>query len=502
MRAWSMLVLAAVCCGAVAAQDGSPAGTPPGPAAEEPKEPPAWRIPDKDARKLQELMAEYLGGPARDRAEVLRKIERVIEKPIDGHSMLEDVAALVVMANRARGFNAKLKRGQVQEVPVGPEVHGFPNTGTVKYWLYVPKEYPGDHLWPLLLCIPDQKKHGDGRKHVEDWVSKSPSVAQSFVVVAPQAHAKGAEWTSPDSLARAMISLRHVAGTFGVEPKDAGPATDSLRIFLEGEDEAAVIAARFPEMFAGAILRGADGRAGPKPNVAASGQLSGVPAFCVIDPKSKAQREFSQRIHAKNTASVVVEDDSLSGDPAAIGQWMEKLPARPPEPREISYSIHDGSFQRHYWINVLDFDASVDPAASFAATADRAKNEVRIEVEGVGRFELFLSDALVDLNKPVRIVISEGDKDLAFFATKDGSDTLIRDLGTMLGELLDSNHPWRVYSVKLLVDVRELRERAAAAEAAPPADGGKPAEDAGKPAGEGGNPPGEGSKPASTEASE
>ncbi len=500
MRAWSMLVLAAVFSGAVVAQDGTPAGAPPGPAPEEPKEPPAWRIPDKDARKLQDLFAEYLGGPAKERAEVLKKIERAIEKPIDGHSMLEDVAALVSMANRARGFNAKVKKGQVQEVPVGPEVHGFPNTGTVKYWLYVPKEYPGDRLWPLLVCIPDQKKHGDGKKYAEEWVSKSPSVAQSFVVVVPQAHAKGAEWTSPESLARAMISLRHAAGTFGVEPKDGGPATDSLRIFLEGADEASIIVARFPEVFAGAILRGADGRAGAKPNVAAAGQLSGVPAFCVIDPKSKAQREFAQRIHAKNAASAVVEDGSLVGDPAAIGQWMEKLPARPPQPREIAYSVHDGSFQRHYWINVIDFDASVDPAASFTATADRAKNEVRIDVDGIGRFELFLSDALVDLNRPVRIVISEADKEFAFFATKDGFDTLTRDVGTMLGELLDSNHAWRVYPVKLLVDVRELRERAAAAEAAPPAEGGKPAGDAGKPA-DGGSPAGEGGKPASNEAS-
>lgn len=495
MRAsWKLFLVAAI-APAVRAQEGAGDPTPPpAPAAEEPKEPPVWKMSEKDARNLEKLLSEFLGGPAKERAEILVKIEKLVERPVGGHSALEDVESLVGIANRAGALHAKLKKGQTQEMSVAPEAHGFPGTGTVKYWLYVPKDYSGDRLWPLLFCIPDQKKHGDGKRYVEDWVAKSPKVAQSFLVVVPQPHQKGAEWTSPDSLARAMITLRHAAGSFGVGDKDAGPATDYLRIFLDGEDEASVIAARFSEVFAGAVLRGADGRASSKPNVAAAGQLSGMAAYCVIDPNRKSQREFAQLVSAKNGASIVEADAALVGNPVAIGEWMEKLPPRPSHPREISYSVHDGSFQRHYWINVLDFDASVEPAASFAAKADRAKNEVLIDVDGIGRFELFLSDALVDLSRPVRIVVAEEDKELPFFPTKDGFDTLARDLGTMLRELLDSNHPWRVYTVKLVVDVGELRARAAAAEAAPPADGGgKPAGDAGKQAGEAG-------KPQSTEA--
>jgi len=485
MRAWWMLMLTAGFAAVVAAQDGKPPEAQP--AENAPEEPPAWKIPDKDLRKLEVPLTEFLVGDSADRAERMKKIEKAVEKPVDGHSMLEDVAALVSIANHARSFYPKLKKGQVQEMPVGPDTHGFPNIGTVKYWLWVPKDYRDDHLWPLLFCLPDQKKHGDGKQYIEDWIQKSPAVAESFLVAVPEPHAKGAEWTSPNSLARAMITLRHVAGTFGVDKKDAGPATDYLRIFIDGEDEASVIAARFPELFAGAVLRGADGRTGMRPNVAAAGQLSGMPAFCVIDPKSKAQRDLAKKIIDTNPASVVVEDPGLEGNPTAIGIWMEKLEPRVPQPREISYTVHDGSFQRHHWISVLDFDASIDPPASFKATADRAKNDVTIEVEGISRFELFLSDALVDLSRPLRIVVVDEGKELPFFATEDGRDTLTRDLNTMLGELLDSNHPWRIYPVKLLVDVRELRERAAAA--APPAEEGAPsAEGAGKPAGDAAKP--------------
>lgn len=482
MRAWWTFLLAAVLAEAVAAQEGNPPETPPAPAAEEPKEPPPWKAPKAEARKLEDLVSQYLSGPAKERAEVLKKIDKFLERPVDGHSPLEDVEALVGIANRARASNAKLKKGQIVEQGVGPDVHGFPNIGTVKYWLYVPKEYPGDHLWPLLFSIPDQKKHGDGKKYIEGWIANSPS-AQQFLIAVPQPHAKGVAWTTPESLARAMISLRHAAGTYGVDAKDAGPATDYLRVFIEGEDEASVIAARFADTFAGAILRGADGRAGAKPNVAAEGQLSGMPAFCIINPKNRTQREFAERLLAKNPAGVMIEDETLAGNPTAIGLWMEKLPPRAPQPREIAYSVHDGSFQRHHWINVLEFDASVEPAASFTATADRAKNDIVIEVEGISRFEIFLSDAIVDLNRPVRIAVLEDGKELPFFATKDGRDTVARDLGTMLDELLDSNHPWRVYTAKLVVDVRDLRERAAAQAPPPDEGGGGAAGDVAKPAG-------------------
>jgi hypothetical protein len=490
MRAWWTLLLTAVLAAGVAAQDGNPPpDQPEAKPAEEPKEPPAWKIPEKDIRRIEVPLAEFLTGDPKDRAELLKKIEKAVEKPVDGHSMLEDVVGLVAVANRARGFNPKLKKGQVQELSVGPEVHGFPATGTVKYWLYVPKEYRDDQLWPLLFCVPDQKKYGDGKKYIEDWTAKSPKVAESFLVVVPQPHAKGAEWTTPASLGRAMISLRHAAGTYGVDRKDAGPAADYLRIFIDGEDEAAVIAARFAEVFAGAVLRGSDGRAGVV-SIAAEGQLSGMPAFFVVDPKRKSQREFAQKVLERNEAGVIVEDESLEGNPTAIGLWMDKLPPRVPQPREIAYTVHDGSFQRHHWLSVLEFDASLQPAASFRATADRAKNDVTIEVEGISRFELFLSDALVDLSKPVRIVVQEEGRELSFFATKDGRDTLARDLGALLGELLESNHPWRVYPVKLLVDVGDLRARMP--EEAPPAEGpGKPAEEGAKPGGE--------AKPQSTE---
>jgi hypothetical protein len=112
MRAWWKLLLAVAIAPAARAQEGG-GDPPPAPAAEEPKEPPVWKLSEKDARSLEKLVKEFLGGPTKDRAEVLAKIEKLVEKSMGGHSVLEDVEALVGMANRARAFNPKLKKGQV-----------------------------------------------------------------------------------------------------------------------------------------------------------------------------------------------------------------------------------------------------------------------------------------------------------------------------------------------------------------------------------------------------
>jgi hypothetical protein len=131
-----------------------------------------------------------------------------------------------------------------------------------------------------------------------------------------------------------------------------------------------------------------------------------------------------------------------------------------PQPTVIGYTIHDPSFQRHYWINVLGYEAAMKGDPIFDATADRAKNEVRIDLAGISRFELFLSDALVDLSKKVRIVVVEKDQEYEFL-----NDMVPRDVAVLLDELLATNHPWRIFPAKFVVDLADLRAKAAKAEA-------------------------------------
>ncbi|MHC4819041.1 MAG: hypothetical protein ACYTF8_13400 [Planctomycetota bacterium] len=469
MRAFlSVLLLAALASQGLAQGNPAEGGDKPkaevGEAAEAPA---AWKLPEREAKKLDSLLKEFLHPkkPA-DRKATLQKLKKFVAKEVDGHSVLEDVDAIARIANRHRFFNPKLtsKRGKLKVEEVKPETHGFPGKiGTVKYHLYLPTKYSEKQLWPLLFCMPDNKKWPDGAKYIVDaWVKRSPKIADGFVIAVPIPRTKGEAWTDARSYARAMIALRHVSGNFESTKKHGGPAVDMMRVFIDGEDAAALVAARFPEMFAGAILHRCDGRAGTGPNLRTSGRLSGLAAFAIFEEAQKRQKEFAERLKADNAAGMAVRSEDVGplGNAKTIVAWMEMQASRVPQPTVIGYTIHDPSFQRHYWINVLGYEAAMKGDPIFDATADRAKNEVRIDLAGISRFELFLSDALVDLSKKVRIVVVEKDQEYEFL-----NDMVPRDVAVLLDELLATNHPWRIFPAKFVVDLADLRAKAAKAEA-------------------------------------
>ncbi len=445
------------------AKDGEKDGEKDG-AKEAPKAPPVWKMPAKELGKLEKLLADYLNPGKKTRGVFLAKIEKLLGKKIDGHSALEDVHGIVGIANRHRPTNKRLKKGRVQEISIQPDVHGFPGgIGTVRYHVYLPKGYTGKQVWPLLFCMPHNRTWPEGADYIKTaWLERSDDIKEKFIIAVPVPQSKGDVWTKSKSWARAMIALRHLVGSYGADAKTAGPSVDALRVYVAGGDAAALAAARYSEMFAGAVLSNADGRATPGPNLREGGGLHGVPAYFIYQAKNRNQKNFATDLASSDDACVAVEakDKNAMGDGKAIGEWLLKTGPKNPQPAAIEYTVYDGSFQRHHWINVLEFDATAKPQASFSATADRAKNEVRIEVNGVNRFEIFLSDALVDLNRSLSVVVVEGDKSYPFFTTKDGTETVTRNLGRALAELVASNHPGRVYTNFLIVDVPTLREAA------------------------------------------
>ena len=227
------------------------------------------------------------------------------------------------------------------------------------------------------------------------------------------------------------------------------------------EIRAALTAARYSELFAGAILRKAVGRDSGGPiDLMVAGGLNGLPAYCICGGKTRdAQVKFAQKLKAANAMTEIVEDDKFLGDAAAITAWLAKITdakagVRALQPRRIEYMVHDSSFQRHYWINVLEYDASTKPAPMLQADADRAKNEIRLDVTGISRLELFLNDAVADLNKPLKVFVIDDGREMLFF-----EGPVERSLGTLLAELVDSNQPWRIYAARFVIDVGALRAK-------------------------------------------
>ncbi|MHC4960254.1 MAG: hypothetical protein ACYTGN_18020 [Planctomycetota bacterium] len=468
---WSLLIVFASTSMAWAQSPADAEAEKPEAKAEGPVAAATWSMPEREAKKLAKFLGDYLQPGKKERRDVLAKFQKFVDSQVDGHSVMEDVATWQRLAAAQRAVGAKVaKKGKITEVKI--KDHGFPgNIGTVTYYLYVPPGYDARRSYPCIVCLPDNKAWPDARKFIEEvWTSRSAAIRDGFIVVAPKPHTKGDRWSNPNSLARAMITLRHVLGTWDATKKNGGPAANPEQIFIDGEDLAAITAARYAELFAGVVLRKANGRDVGRTDLRQAGALNGLPAYCVY--KNKAEHKFAQKIKAANDKTLMVEtkDDKFLGEADEFAKWMasvidSKDGVRTTQPHQIEYTVHESSFQRHYWINVLQFDASVKPAANFLAIADRAKNEVRVDVEGITRFELFLNDAIVDLNKPVKIVVVEDGKDLLF-----SNDAQVRSLGVLLEELADSNQPWRVYPVKLEIDVAALRAAHEAKEAAKAAE--------------------------------
>ena len=436
---------------------------------EAPQEAPKWTIPEREAKKLQKLLSDYVHPGRKTRGDILPKFQKFVDARVEGHSVLEDVDAWTRIATSLRAFDAKLgRKGKVSEVAF--KSHGFPGIGTVAYHLYLPRNYdPRNRFHPVIFCLPDNKAWPDGTKYIEDvWVKRSEDIANDWIVVAPKPHTKGERWSTPNSRAKAMITLRHVLGTFEAKTrkKGGGPHSDPSQVFIDGEDLAGMVAARFSELFAGAILRNANGRDTGRINLKVGG-LNGLPAYCICGGKNKkAQVKFAQKLKAANAMTEIVEDDKFLGAVEATVKWLSRIidaktGVRTLQPRKIEYMVHDASFQRHYWINILEYDASTRPAPMLLAEADRAKNEIRVDVTGISRLELFLNDAVADLNKPVKVIVIDDGKEMLF---REGP--VERNLGTLLAELVDSNQPWRIYAAKFVIDVGALRARVEKEEAA------------------------------------
>lgn len=464
-KGWLILLSLALAAGAEEGGVKPPAGANAAGGAAPPAEPPAFRMADSERRAFEKLLQEYVDPGKKPRQEILDRFDKFVGKPVAGHSVLEDVEGISEIATAVRGFNPKAGKGKgkLVEEEIRPEVHGFPGgIGTVKYFLYLPKDYTPARLWPVLFCLPDNAKWAEGSAYVDEtWLKRGEKIAGNYIVAVPRPQTKGESWASPKSLARAMITLRYLAGTFDPEKKEAGPAVDPRRIFIDGDGPAAVIAARFAEVFAGAILHKVDGAPVGDVELRRVGGLNGLAAYSVVESGKGPELQFAQRLKAANDLSGIEEAaaDKVGGDPEAIFAWMEALP-RTRQLRKIEYAVHDPSFQRHHWINVLEYDPAAQPAPGFAATCDRAGNVVRIEPNGLSRFELFLNDALVDLSRELRIVVVDNEKEIEFFKGKPE-----RKLSVLLDELLASNHPWRIYPVRFIVDMPSLRKVQAQREA-------------------------------------
>lgn len=153
------------------------------------------------------------------------------------------VVGLALAAANARGDDPQPGTQVTQSVEVQGEGD---RTATVRYWLFLPKDYKEQKDWPLMLFLHGAGERGEDLEKVKKWgppllVPEKPDFP--FVLVSPQCP-EGRFWNI-DELAQLVD---HVAGSLKI---------DKSRMYVTGLSMGGYgtwgLLAKHPKLFAAAV---------------------------------------------------------------------------------------------------------------------------------------------------------------------------------------------------------------------------------------------------------
>ena len=226
---------------------------------------------------------------------------------------------------------------------------------------------------------------------------------------------------------------------------------DRARVVLDGWGDAGLdatqLATNLPSWFAGVINRSGD----PGDEGVLYDNLRGVPVLYVNGATEK--RAFdAEALKARKADLTILEEAGSALAPSeetrkSIATWVGER-KRDLAPDVIEHKIGNIDFQFVDWILASDprLRANARPGdADFPrikAQVDRASNSIKIEAVNVLELKLFLSDALVDLDKKVSIEVN---------GKKVPERIYRRDLRTMLENRFRTDAYSGIYTADVVV---------------------------------------------------
>jgi hypothetical protein len=230
---------------------------------------------------------------------------------------------------------------------------------------------------------------------------------------------------------------------------------DRARVVLDGWGDAGLDAMRmatgFPTFFAGVINR--SGEIGD--DLVIYGNLAGAAVLYVRGAEDGREVDLDALKGRQDAAAeiTVIEDAGSALRPGedtrkAIESWLGER-TRDLAPTTITYKLGDIRFQSVAWLKATDprVRAGARPGDPdfplLKAQVDRATNTIHIETVNVLELSIFLSDALVDLAKPVRIVVNGEERANRLFP---------REMRTMIeNRFFNDDGSYGVYTAKLTI---------------------------------------------------
>lgn len=288
------------------------------------------------------------------------------------------------------------------------KVSSWPQSGTrfPAFTYVVPKKHSakGDP-YPLVLIIADEGE--DATEHLETkWAD--PSLREKYILAVVEM--KSAAETSDGKVKKGAegepipvdqwdkeAAVFSVLFTFGNLTRSDAFAIDYDRVFLAGSGQgfkvAATAAQWFPHHFAGLVGRG------ELPKDLFSANLGNVATMVAGD--SEGGKQF-----AEGTAKLEQTETKLGADSdVEIAAWL-KDQVRNAYPSKLKFKFPSNSTLDCYWLKAAGIDANAEEGARLEAEVDRATNTITIQAVQVGSLTISYNDILVDLDKPVKVIIN------------------------------------------------------------------------------------------------
>jgi hypothetical protein len=322
-----------------------------------------------------------------------------------------------------------IKKGKIVDLPVEVGFFGEGYVSTAAVW--TPKKYSAKKKYPLVICIPDEGEKPQG--HLNDHWANS-GMRDSAILVAldmPEDSSLWGETGERDVASKAgglpilLLTYRLVRERYAI---------DFDRVFLAGRGPgvaaAMQIANRSSSRFCGIVGRTGDAADLPPEN------LSNVP--CFFAGGGKRASEFAERTTGEGQAERVFMADAKLDD---VWAWMQTVTRRS-NPEEAFLLPGSPVPNTSYWLQVPPKEYA--DGARIAAKADRASNTITIEATGIESCTLYLNDTLVDLEKPVKVILNGSVNE----------DLIPRNFHTMMGLIYSTRcEPGRVYTAKRDYDI-------------------------------------------------
>jgi hypothetical protein len=169
---------------------------------------------------------------------------------------------------------------------------------------------------------------------------------------------------------------------------------DFDRFVLEGGSDAMLIAASQPNFYAGLIVRG-DKADLPTPDLARN--LATLAVYVVGTPESAA---------AKTLAAGGFPTERLTvGGPEGLTDWLATV--KRTVPRSFRWSVQDPEAQQlAQWMNLEAVEGKTPSLSVESIDTEDDPNSILVSSDGVRSVTIFLSDRVIDLDRPVRVVVN------------------------------------------------------------------------------------------------